>query len=84
MDPAHVFTSHALKSGEALLFSGSSQWHYRDPLPRGGGFAHLLFFHFVPRGLGEVVEPQNWARVFDVPELAQIIARRDGHETATV
>ena len=86
-DPGHVFTSHALKPGEALVFSGSSQWHYRDPLPhvpRGGGFAHLVFFHFIPQGLGEVVDPRNWARIFDVPELARIVERRDGRETSKV
>jgi hypothetical protein len=28
-----------------------------------------LFFHFIPRGTAELVKPQNWARLFGIPEL---------------
>jgi len=68
--PAAAWRACNLLPGEALFFSGSSQWHYRDPMPRGsGGFCHLVFFHFVPAGLAELVKPRNWARLFGVPEL---------------
>jgi hypothetical protein len=30
----------------------------------------MLFLHFIPRGAAEIVRPENWARLFDMPELA--------------
>ena len=65
------FTSHTVSPGEAILFSGSSQWHYRDPMPGEGGkrSCDLLFMHFIPQGTHELVEPANWARLFGIPEL---------------
>lgn len=67
-------TSATLVPGDAVLFSGSSQWHYRNPLPRQArkGFCNLLFFHFIPAGTRELVQPSNWARIFDIPELADL------------
>lgn len=69
---AGLSTSHSLLPGQALLFSGSSQWHYRDLMPGHGPkrFCDLLFFHFIPRGTSELVDPANWARLFDLAELA--------------
>lgn len=66
--------SLALEPGDALLFSGASQWHYRDPIPANDrrAFCDLLFFHFVPEGTSDLVQPRNWARLFDVPELDTI------------
>jgi hypothetical protein len=66
------FASYALEPGQAILFSGSSQWHYRDPIPAGDvpPFCDLLFLHFVPAGTLELAEPDNWARLFGIPELA--------------
>lgn len=65
------FTPFILEPGKAIFFSGSSQWHYRDPLPEAGGkqFCTLLFFHFIPKGTAELIQPKNWARLFDLPEL---------------
>lgn len=70
----HEIRSLALEPGDALLFSGASQWHYRDPIPANGrkSFCDLLFFHFIPEGTSELVQPRNWARLFDVPELDSI------------
>jgi hypothetical protein len=53
------------------VFSGSSQWHYRDAIPDAPGrkFSELLFFQFVPKGSAELLRPENWARLFGVPEL---------------
>ena len=72
--PDHEFTSYNLEPGEALIFSGSSQWHYRDPLQLDGKehFCSLVFFHFVPKGMLETVRPKNWARLFGIPELADL------------
>jgi hypothetical protein len=74
--PAHQFASYSLEPGNAILFSGSSQWHYRDPHP--GGERHtcdLVFFHFVPRGMRAAVNPANWARMFDMAELDGLAGR---------
>jgi hypothetical protein len=73
-NPQNAFTSYTLQPGEALVFSGSSQWHYRDPLPSGNdGYCHLLFFHFVPAGMLEIAQPRNWETRFDIPGLAGAI-----------
>lgn len=74
-DPGLHFTSHAMSPGQSLLFAGSSQWHYRDPLPResGSDFCDLLFLHYVPAGAEHLVEPVNWPGLLDVPGLADVI-----------
>lgn len=74
-DPNLKFESKVLEPGNAILFAGSSQWHYRDALPQMStrGFCHLLFFHYIPKGSGEIVEPDAWARLFNMPELATIV-----------
>ncbi len=68
------FKSYSLEPGQAILFSGSSQWHYRDPMPTSDRKAScdLLFFHFIPQGTSELVNPRNWASLFGIPELAQV------------
>jgi hypothetical protein len=70
------FTPYVLQPGKAILFSGSSQWHYREPMPEAGGKCTLLFFHFIPRGTAELVCPQNWARLFDAPELGGLSEKK--------
>ena len=59
--------------GEAVVFGGSSQWHYRDPMPEATrtDFCTLLFFHFIPAGSAALSRPENWADIFEVPELRQ-------------
>jgi hypothetical protein len=66
------FSSYTLQPGQAVIFSGSGQWHYRDPMPAAGGkqFCTLLFFHFIPKGTAELIRPKNWARLFVIPELS--------------
>jgi hypothetical protein len=68
------FQSKELAPGNGIIFSGSSQWHYRDALPAKDhkSFCNLLFFHYIPRGASEIVDPRNWARLFGIPELADI------------
>jgi len=65
------FTPFVLQPGQALIFSGSSQWHYRDPMPGGSPeqFCTLLFLHYFPMGAADIVKPKNWARLFGAPEL---------------
>ena len=74
--PNLKFTSLNLRPGEAVVFSGSSQWHYRDRMQATGDadFCNLLFFHFFPAGFSKIIEPKHWAATFDLPELADIAA----------
>jgi hypothetical protein len=69
------FKPYALSAGDAIMFSGSSQWHYRDPLPGATDrdFCTLLFFHFLPAGMGRIAEPVNWPDHFGMPELAWVV-----------
>lgn len=68
------YRSATLEPGDAVLFSGSSQWHYRDAIPGGSprSFCDLLFLHFIPKGTSEIVQPRNWAALFGIQELASI------------
>ncbi len=79
-NPEIHFKSYSLEPGQAILFSGSSQWHYRDTHPGGGhdDYCDLAFFHFAPKGMAEAIDPANWARLFGVPELADLEARWGG------
>ena len=72
--PSLTFTPHTLQPGQAVVFSGSSQWHYRDAIPAAGGrqFCDLLFFHYIPKGSAELIKPTNWARLFGIPELSEL------------
>jgi hypothetical protein len=69
--PSLEFATFTLRPGQAVVFSGSSQWHYRERIPEGGSrqFCDLLFFHFIPVGTAELVKPENWARIFGIPQL---------------
>jgi hypothetical protein len=69
--PAIRFNSHIMSPGEAILFSGSSQWHYRDTIAGANGknFCNLLFLHYIPTGMRELIKPANWARLFGIREL---------------
>jgi hypothetical protein len=60
------YRKYALAPGEAIVFSGSSQWHYRDAMPPGNGraFCDLLFFHFIPAGTSRLLDPANWPATF--------------------
>jgi hypothetical protein len=68
-DPKNVFTEQVLLPGEGLIFSGSSQWHFRDPIsgPPGQSFCHLVFFHYIPAGSRELLLEKNWSRLFGLP-----------------
>jgi hypothetical protein len=83
-DPQNIFTAHELTAGEAVIFSGSSQWHYRKRIPRqlDHNFCHLIFFHFIPAGMSHLIKPKNWAKIFDIPELNSII-KTSGSKLAT-
>ena len=67
-NPEYHFAEHLLRPNQALLFNGSSQWHYRRP-KEAGGFCHLLFFHYIPAGCEALVDPALWAGHFGIAEL---------------
>jgi hypothetical protein len=67
-DAAMEFSSRTLDPNNAVIFCGSSQWHYRDPIPQAG-YCNLLFFHYYPKGAEGLVWPHNWPEHFDCPEL---------------
>lgn len=71
-DPGNQFTKHELEPGQALLFSGSSQWHYRDRIAAVGEknhFCHQMMLHFVPQGASDYILPASWPERFRIPEL---------------
>lgn len=74
-DPSLRFAAYAPAPGDAILFSGSSQWHFRERLRKAapGDFCTLLFFHFFPRGLAEILDPANWPSLFGIEELAWVV-----------
>ncbi len=67
-DSTLAFESHVIEPNDAVLFSGSAQWHFRDPIPSDGS-ATLLFFHFYPSGAIDLVYFGKWPSRFDIPEL---------------
>lgn len=73
-DPALDWSSYALEPGSAILFSGSCQWHYRDPIPAldRNTFCDLLFLHYIPQGTRQLVNPSQWHLLFNIPELAAL------------
>ncbi|WP_423141459.1 hypothetical protein ACOYW6_11540 [Parablastomonas sp. CN1-191] len=73
-DPALDFQTALLSPGDAVLFGGSSAWHYRDPLPGGDRrqFCDLLFMHFVPVGTVPLLRAGDWPELFGIPELQDV------------
>jgi len=73
-DSANQFTEYKMKEGDALFFSGSSQWHYRPRIEQRvkKNFCNLLFLHYIPKGTRELVNPNLWANLFSMPELNRI------------
>jgi hypothetical protein len=71
-DPKNKFKPYSLEPGSGIIFSGSSAWHYRDPIYQKDkqNFCHLIFFHFFPKGMKDIINYQNWADLFDTPELS--------------
>ncbi len=74
-DPELQFEAATLHPNNAIIFSGSSQWHYRDRIPgQQSAYCNLLFFHYFPKGYRHLVEPKQWARHFGLPELDILIS----------
>lgn len=73
-DPGIQFSSYDLTPGNGIIFSGSSQWHYRDRIVRVSkeNFCHLVFFHYIPKDTNALTNPEKWASYFNIPELAAL------------
>lgn len=71
-DPAIRFTEYVLRPNNAILFSGSGQWHYREAMKQPG-FCSLLFFHYYPKECGDLVLPASWPKVLGIPELGPLV-----------
>jgi hypothetical protein len=73
-DQSLCFVEEVLMPGDAVLFSGTNQWHFRHAMPRRSGrrFCDLLFLHYIPRGTADLIQPRTWAGLFGIPELAKI------------
>lgn len=71
-DPDMDWRALELDVGEAVVFGGTNQWHGREPMATQSpeGWAHLVFFHFIPVGTAALVDPSQWAQLFDLPDLA--------------
>ena len=71
----HRFSSVSMEPGQAVIFSGSSQWHYREPFKNPGARSHcsLLFMHFIPAGMKGISEWKNWESIFSAPGLTEAI-----------
>jgi hypothetical protein len=83
-DFGNEFESFEMREGEAVVFSGSSQWHYRNAIERAqdSNFCHLLFFHFIPAGTSALISPANWKDLFDIPDLARLENPRNNPDYA--
>jgi hypothetical protein len=70
-DPENEFKEYHLTPGNAIIFGGSSQWHYRERLAKENGnkYCHLIFFHFIPKGTKDLCKPKKWSSIFGIPEL---------------
>ncbi|HIE89332.1 MAG: hypothetical protein HOB01_12695 [Gammaproteobacteria bacterium] len=69
------FEAYEIDSGSGLIFSGSSQWHYRNPAPSDPSFyRHLVFFHYAPTAMKELVDPESWTEYFGIQEIEKIVA----------
>lgn len=77
-DPDNHFTPYVLGEGEAIVFGGSSQWHYRDRIEQraANNFCHLIFFHYVPAGTRHLTDFRQWAGHFGIPELAGVVVEQ--------
>jgi hypothetical protein len=85
-DPENNFMKYTLESGEAIVFGGSNQWHFRDRILRKSNenFCHLIFFHFIPKGTRDIVDTSKWASMFGVPELAQLESGKSGDAVSSL
>ncbi|OAI53613.1 hypothetical protein AYO47_04470 [Planctomyces sp. SCGC AG-212-M04] len=85
-DPEIRFTPYELQEGEAIVFAGRSQWHYRERIEQktDTNFCHLIFFHFIPRGSKKLTRLEKWAELFGIPELNDVIVEAAPRRNAII
>ena len=70
-DPRLIFRSFSLAPNQAIFYSASSQWHYRNAIPDSlKGFFDIIFFQFVPAHSEVCIKSELWGSYFDCRELA--------------
>jgi hypothetical protein len=69
------FTEFQVSPGDSLVFCGSSQWHYRNRIPRviQSNHCSLLFLHYRAANTSSLVDQREWASRFDAEELRNAI-----------
>lgn len=74
-DPENRFLPYVLKPGDGIIFSGSSQYHYRERIYAGrkNDFCHLIFFHFIPKGSKKWISPEYWPERFGTASLDSVL-----------
>jgi hypothetical protein len=74
-DGSMGFREHTMRPGQAVVFSGSAQWHFRRRMPseRPDACCDLVFFHFTPTRSREWAAPRNWPRLLGFPELEEFL-----------
>lgn len=84
-DPKNHFSAYLLQERQAIIFAGSSQWHYRERIAQQqkNNFCHLAFFHFIPKGTRSLTRPSSWAELFDIPELDGLVIKPQTIDTHT-
>jgi hypothetical protein len=70
------FKKVLLEPGDAVIFSGSSQWHYRDQIMSSEDYCRLIFFHYLPKGMALYRHPKIWAMHMGIPELESVAGGR--------
>jgi hypothetical protein len=75
LDSTNEFKEFHLKPNDAIIFSGSSQWHYRERIStiQSNNFCNLVFFHFIPKETKDLCYPKKWSKLFQIPELDDIV-----------
>lgn len=70
-DPENKFQPYLLKPGDGIIFSGSSQYHYRKRIYTGrkNDYCNLIFFHFIPKGSKKWISPKYWPERFGIENL---------------
>lgn len=74
-DAQLAFKPYSLGPNEAILYSASSQWHYRDLIPASdAGFYDIALFQYVPAGSEAMIKHERWASHFQCRELETLSA----------
>jgi len=74
------YTEYELDENDAIIFSGSSQWHYREVIEAKPTrtFCNLIFLHYMDERLVGLEDHCAWSERFSIPELSTLMDLMDG------